>query len=162
MTLRKKTILIIGATLIGLLLILFAVSQGILLRDVAHQGQTTLLYFLCLLLGAGLVFIGVIYVLLDRLVLSPLSRLSSSVSSIGKTGALSARVSATGKDELSNLAGEINRMLGAIEGSHKALQESEEKFKRLVEDMNDGYFVVQNFRLVFANARSAEIFGYSV
>jgi PAS domain S-box-containing protein len=162
MTLRRKTILIIGATLAGLLLILFAVSQGILLKDVAHQGQTTLLYFLCLLLGTGLVFIGVIYVLLDRLVLSPLSRLSATVSSIGRTGVLSARVSATGKDELSNLAGEINRMLGAIEGSHKALQESEEKFKRLVEDMGDGYFVAQGYRLVYANSRSAEMFGYSV
>jgi PAS domain S-box-containing protein len=49
-----------------------------------------------------------------------------------------------------------------LERSHDELRESEEKFKRLVEDMNDGYFVVQNFRIVFANARSAEIFGYSV
>jgi PAS domain S-box-containing protein len=53
-------------------------------------------------------------------------------------------------------------MLGAIEGSHKALQESEEKFKRLVEDMGDGYFVAQGYRLVYANNRSAEMFGYSV
>mgnify|MGYP001272937055 CR=1 FL=1 len=33
MTLRRKTIVIIGATLVGLLLILFAVSQGILLNS---------------------------------------------------------------------------------------------------------------------------------
>ncbi len=44
---------------------------------------------------------------------------------------------------------------------HNELQESEEKFKQLVEDMNDGYFVVQDTRIVFANARSAEMFGYS-
>ena len=161
MTLRKKTLVIIGATLIGLLLIMLAVSQGIFLKNVVHQ-QTTLLYFACFLLGADLVFIGVIQLLLDRFVLSPLSRLSSSVASIGKTGALSARVPVTGKDELSSLADEINRMLESLERSHNELQESEEKFKRLVEDMNDGYFVVQNFRVAFANARSAEMFGYSV
>jgi len=162
MSLRRKTIVIVSATLAGLLLILFAVSESIFLRDVAHPGQTTVLYFLCLLLGAGLVFIGVIYVLLDRLVLSPLSRLNSSVASIGRTRVLSARVSATGKDELSSLAGEINKMLESLEQSHEGLQGSEEKFKHLVEDMNDGYFVVQNFRIVFANARSAEMFGHSV
>jgi PAS domain S-box-containing protein len=162
MTLRRKTIIIISATLVGLLLILFAVSESIFLRDITQQGQTTVLYFLCLLLGAGLVFIGVIYVLLDRLVLSPLSRLNSSVASIGRTRALSARVSAKGKDELSRLADEINKMLESLEQSHEGLKESEEKLKHLVEDMNDGYFVVQNFRIVFANARSAEMFGYSV
>lgn len=162
MSLRRKTLVIVGATLVGLLLILFAVSEGIFLRNSSHQGQTTLLYFVCFLLGAGLVFIGVVNILLDRLVLSPLSRLSSSVSSIGKSKALSARVSAAGKGELSSLADEINRMLESLERSHDDLRESEEKFKHLVEDMNDGYFVVQNFRVVFANARSAEMFGYSV
>ncbi len=162
MTLRRKTLVIIGATLVGLLLIMFAVSESIFLRNASHQGQATLLYFFCFLLGAGLVFIGVVNVLLDKLVLSPLSRLGSSVSSIGKSKALSVRVSAAGKGELSSLADEINSMLESLERSHDELQESEEKFKRLVEDMNDAYFVVQNFRVVFANARSAEMFGYSV
>ncbi len=69
---------------------------------------------------------------------------------------------AKGEGELSSLASEINRMLESLERSYDELRESEEKFKRLVEDMNDGYFVVQNYRIVFANARSAEIFGYSV
>jgi len=162
MTLRKKTLVIVGATLVGLLLILFAVSESIFLRNASHQGQTTMLYFLCFLLGSGLVFIGVVNVLLDRLVLSPLSRLSSSVSNIGNKRALSARVSAQGKGELASLADEINRMLESLERSHNELQESEGKFKHLVEDMNDSYFVVQNFRIVFANARSAEMFGYSI
>ena len=43
----------------------------------------------------------------------------------------------------------------------EALRESEEKFRRLVEDMNDGYCVLQGSRVVFANARSAEMFGYT-
>jgi len=46
-------------------------------------------------------------------------------------------------------------------GAEEALRESEQKFRRLVEEMNDGYCVVQGSRVVFANARSAEMFGYT-
>jgi len=45
--------------------------------------------------------------------------------------------------------------------AEEALRESEEKFRRLVEEMNDGYCVLQGSRVVFANARSAEMFGYT-
>ncbi len=161
MTLRRKTVAIITATLAGLILILFAVSESVFLRNSTQPGQTTLLYFISFLLGAGLVFIGVFYMLLDRLVLSPLSQLSSSVSNIGRTRALSARVTIKGKDELAGLSNDINRMLESLERSHDELRESEETFRHLVEDMNDGYFVVQNSRIVFANTRSAEMFGLS-
>ncbi len=43
-----------------------------------------------------------------------------------------------------------------------ALRESEEKFRHLVEEMNDGYVVVQNSVIAFANSRSAEMFGYEI
>ncbi len=42
-----------------------------------------------------------------------------------------------------------------------ALKKSEEKFKRFVEEMNDGYCVIQDFFIVFVNARGAEMFGYT-
>ena len=129
-------------------------------RGIYQQGQNSMLYFMSSLIAAGLVFVAVVLLLLERLVLSPLSRLSSSVSSIGASGDLSARVMMAGRDELSSLANDINGMLGALERSHEALQESEEKFKRLVEDMNDGYFVVQDSKVVFANVRSAEMLGH--
>ena len=119
-----------------------------------------MLYFMLLLIGAGVVFVAVVLLLLERLVLSPLSRLSASVSNIGASGDSSARVMVTGSDELSSLSNDINGMLGALERSHEALRESEEKFKRLVEDMNDGYFVVQDSKVVFANVRSAEMLGH--
>jgi len=45
--------------------------------------------------------------------------------------------------------------------AEKALRESEEKFRRLVDEMNDGYCVLRGFRVVFVNARSAEMFGYT-
>jgi PAS domain S-box-containing protein len=129
-------------------------------RSIYQQGQSSLLYFVSLIVAVGLVFVVAILLLLERLVLSPLSRLSASVSSIASSGDLSPRVLMKGNDELARLGGEINKMLGALEHSHEALRESEEKFKRLVEDMNDGYFVVQDSKVVFANVRSAEMLGH--
>jgi PAS domain S-box-containing protein len=130
-------------------------------RSIYQQGQTSLLYFILLLVGAGFVFVIAILLILEKLVMSPLSRLGADVSRIGASGDLSARVSVKSEGELLNLAEEINGMLGRLEHSHKALCDSEEKFKRLVEDMNDGYFVVQDFKIVFANSRSAEMLGYA-
>jgi len=46
--------------------------------------------------------------------------------------------------------------------AEEALRESEHKFRRFVEEMNDGYFIIQDFKIVFVNSRSAEMFGYSV
>ena len=45
--------------------------------------------------------------------------------------------------------------------AERALIESEEKFRRLVEEMNDGYCAFQGSKVVFANARCVEMFGYA-
>ena len=45
--------------------------------------------------------------------------------------------------------------------AEQALQESEDNFKRLSDTMSDGYFMVQDCRLVFANEKSAEILGFT-
>ncbi|MCX5994936.1 MAG: histidine kinase, partial [Chloroflexi bacterium] len=58
-------------------------------RSIYQQGQSSLLYFVSLIVAVGLVFVVAILLLLERLVLSPLSRLSASVSSIASSGDLS-------------------------------------------------------------------------
>jgi PAS domain S-box-containing protein len=45
--------------------------------------------------------------------------------------------------------------------AEEALRESEAKFKSFVEQMNDGYCVIQDSQIVFANARIASMFGYT-
>jgi len=44
----------------------------------------------------------------------------------------------------------------------RKLEECEEKYRHLIDDINDGYAVIQGERIVFANRRCAEISGYSV
>ncbi len=114
-------------------------------RNIYAQGQSSITYFVLFLLVVGLA-IGLIVVLfLDRNVLSRVAHLSRSVRGIGVSGDPTAHVSVKGRDELSNLAREINSML-------EALREGEERYRDLFENANDliqsatpdGHFVYVN------------------
>jgi len=50
---------------------------------------------------------------------------------------------------------------GEVENRTKQLVESESKYRVLVEEINDGYFVNQNGRIVFANQAFCDLHGYS-
>jgi len=98
-------------------------------RDIYQQGQATIPYFIFSLLAISLVFGVGIMLLLEKEVLSPLADLSKTVSSIGESSDLSARVSVTGRNELSSLADEINGMLESLEQSQIERKRMEEQIK---------------------------------
>ncbi|MDY7077969.1 MAG: CHASE4 domain-containing protein [Chloroflexota bacterium] len=106
-------------------------------REIYRQGQASALYFMSALLVVSLVFGWATMLLLERVVLSRLIRLIANVRSIGASGDLSARIAMTGKDELSDLADEINVMLAELEQSRSDLQESEERYRLLFHSGND-------------------------
>ena len=87
-------------------------------RDVIDRGRDSLKYLLIALVAVGLVLVAVIAFLLDKLVVSRVSRLNSEVSGIRSTSDLAARVETQGADELSNLGGAINGMLAGLEDAH--------------------------------------------
>lgn len=58
------------------------------------------------------------------------------------------------RDYAQNLEGEVEKRT-------KQLAESESKYRVLVEEINDGYFVNQNGRIVFANQAYCDLHGYS-
>ena len=84
-------------------------------RDIHQRGQTSLALLVSSLLIAGLAFVVMTLLLWDRLALTRLTRLSTDVSAIGTSGDFSARVELAGRDELSNVGSEINRMLEALQ-----------------------------------------------
>lgn len=96
-------------------------------RDIYRQSQVNLFYSVLLFLISGLIFGLVMVLLLEKRVLSRLTHLSQSVGQIGTSSDLSARVSVTGRDELTSLASEINKMLAALGRSDEALRKAHDE-----------------------------------
>ena len=90
-------------------------------REIYRHGERSVLYLLLSLILVGFVFGSVTLVLLERAILSRLTRLSAGVTSVGESSDLSARVYLSGDDELSGLAGAINRMLEGLEKSQREI-----------------------------------------
>src|SRR5579862_1706240 len=86
-------------------------------REIYSRGRISVLYFEISLAVVGLVFGLVVIILLEKVILSRMTRLGADVTAIGENSDFSARVSPSGSDELSSLAVAINRMLDGLERS---------------------------------------------
>jgi|GEM_PF-5364166 len=96
-------------------------------REIYSQGLISMNYFLGALLGTGLIFLVLVLFLLEKLVLSRLAKLDSTVKGIRSIGDMANRVELPGKDELSSLATSINDMLDGLETAQGELSISEGK-----------------------------------
>ncbi len=83
-------------------------------REVYARGRLATGYLVLLFGVAGLAFGALILILLERLVLTRVSRLSDAVGRIRHTGDLSVPIPVCGRDELSSLAAAIDAMVGSL------------------------------------------------
>ncbi|AFY77830.1 PAS domain S-box [Pleurocapsa sp. PCC 7327] len=107
-------------------------------RNTHVHAESSFLYYFWTTLVIGLVFCGLSWLLLERLILSRLGQLTHLIDRIGATGNLSARVLLAGNDELSQLASALNSTLEQLQQSQIALKESEERYFLVVEGANHG------------------------
>lgn len=161
MTLRIKTFLIVGGIFALFVIILSLTAQFILLNaigeipvseapppiqlaeiltDAYRLSQVNLRVFISILLVMSVVSVAALVYLLDKFVLNRLSVLRDEVSAIGVTGDFSKRLSITAEDELARLAGDINLTLEAMQHLQRDLQESEIRYRSLVENAPDVIF----------------------
>ncbi len=139
-----------------LLLVNLAVS-----RDIHTQGKKTQFILITGLLAASLVFALVIFLLLDYLVLRRLASLSREVAGIGDHASPTFRVTEKGRDELANLAIDINGMLTAIADTQQELKENEVRVRTIAEFTRSGFFITQGENLIYVNSVMEEFTGYS-
>lgn len=66
------------------------------------------------------------------------------------------------EDELGTVIRAYNKLLANVDEAQLAVQESEEKFRNVVERANDGIVILQNDVISYANAKAAEIVGYQI
>ncbi len=99
--------------------------------------------------------------LLAKIISKPIVELRDASNKVGE-GILDTQIQIKSDDEIGQLAFSFNRMVENIQQSGKELQESEEKYRTLVEKMEEGIGIVDdNENFVFINQASADIFGYS-
>jgi PAS domain S-box-containing protein len=104
-------------------------------RVIYQQGRLSQLYFVGALLIAGVVFGGVVLLLLESSVVSRLSSLNNSVRSIANSGDVSARFRSVGRDEIADLGEAINGMLGSLQLSQKQRQQAEERYRAFMNNI---------------------------
>ena len=97
----------------------FVVQVGRSLDEV-DQALSRIRRFLIAIALVGVALAAGLGLLVARAVLAPVQRLTLAAEDVSKTGDLSQRIHAEGKDELSRLASTFNTMLGALEDSARA------------------------------------------
>ena len=88
MTLRRKTRIIVGTMFLGLIVILYFLSENILRSNGVssasiYEQDVTIAYLMLMIVGGGLLFGIVTILLLEKQVLSRLTHLSSGIRNIG-------------------------------------------------------------------------------
>jgi diguanylate cyclase (GGDEF)-like protein/PAS domain S-box-containing protein len=153
MTLRNKTVFIVGGTLGALLVIMYVTSRLIVVNSFVG---------LVWLAAIGLVLGVVTIILLQTQVLARITSLIRNIGMVGASGDLSRRVQLTGKDEITHLSDEINKMLEALERANRELLDSEEKFRAISDTANDAIIVMGDHgNISFWNEAATRTFGYS-
>jgi PAS domain S-box-containing protein len=130
-------------------------------RDIFQHGKNTLLAF-TLILGLVAMIIGIVVIfIIDRFVLSRLTKLSQEVDQIGTRGDISSSVTIDGEDEITHLADALNTTLRKLESAQSTLQKSEERYRSLVETSPVGIIVAfPDGTITYCNERTSMFLGY--
>ena len=111
---------ILGNDLYGEPALLFRITSP---RVIYQQGRITMFSFLLVLVFTGLVFGVVFLLLLEKIILSPLARLSAAVGAVGEGTDFTVQVALPGTGELARLSHGIEGMLDALRKSHERLEQ---------------------------------------
>jgi sensor domain CHASE-containing protein len=92
-------------------------------RSITAQGHQAVLYSTLYLIGAATLILGLLLVVLNRLVLTKVGRMTRHAVRVGTGGDLHARLDFAGHDEISRLAREFDRMVERVAESRRELED---------------------------------------
>ena len=90
-------------------------------RRITAQGHAAIVYSTWYLVGAAVMILVLLLVVLNRVVLKQVTRVTRHAVAVGNGGDLSARLNFTGGDEIGRLAREFDRMVGRVAESRRQL-----------------------------------------
>lgn len=120
-------------------------------RLIMGEARSIIYNILFYLIAAGfLISITVVY-FINKLLLNRLEYIGNRVQQIGMGGQMSERLSLPAHDELGRMAGEIDRMLEALDASAKSRREAEKLYRAVTETIPAGVIILQGDELKYAN-----------
>jgi len=128
-------------------------------RTLYHAGRDTIFIFLMSLLGAGVFIILFVLLFIDRIVLSRLNAIISTVRKNIENGNKGA-TSSNREDELARLALEIDPVFSRLAESRIELMDSEERYRTLIDQLPDYVIVHRDGILLYVNPAAASNMGY--
>ena len=131
-------------------------------REIDRQGRSSVSYFTLTLAIVGALFSGLMLLIVERLVISPVARLSRDVERVGELADLAMRIEATGKDELAQLANAINTMLAALDRAQVEREDTQQRYQLMAENATDLIArQTPNGRFLYASPASQNLLGYT-
>jgi sensor domain CHASE-containing protein len=131
-------------------------------RSVYAQGLISQRYMVYSLIIVALLFCASSVLLLEKIILRRLCRLSDSICRIGDKADFSARVPMEGNDELKKVALAVNEMLDSLEWTQHDQVETRERYLAVVCQVSDAIFLFnQQLQLIEANPAFEKLFGYT-
>ena len=148
--------IILEGKVIGTVHIRFSLQE---LKDRLHLQMLTALIIVVL---AGLCAL-LVSDRLQRIISGPISRLAKTVKVIADNNDYSIRAEVDkGEDEIGHLVDAFNNMLSQIEQRDRDLRQSKKRFRTLVDQAGDAFFLLDpDGRIVDINRRANETLGYS-
>lgn len=106
-------------------------------RSIFRHGEAIAIYGLIFMFITALVFTVVSILLMEKLVLRRLLKISHDIRAIESDGNLTKRIQMEGHDELANLTSDINNMLDKLEDSETIIRNEAEKYRAVIEDQTE-------------------------
>lgn len=136
----------------------FAVTME---RKIFQQGLAMWQKHAFSLIALGTVFILALVLLLNRIILRRLTRLSGEVGHIAQEGRHDLRVTAQSGDEIGALAADINGMLGSLQQLQILQEKDEQHLRDIIDSINCGIMLVdpEDRRIISINRAGATMSG---
>ncbi|MGD1902496.1 MAG: response regulator [Geitlerinemataceae cyanobacterium] len=130
-------------------------------REIDRQGRVSVSYFTLTLAIVGALFSVLTLLIVERLVISPVTRLGDEVDRVGELADLSIRIEPRGEDELTQLARAINNTLATLERAQVERQETQERYQLMADNATD--LIARQTpqgRFLYASPASLTLLGY--
>lgn len=146
----------------SLLLILSLATYTIVLKSFAEIGkeQVSFRYFFLSHVVTILILGSITLFFIEKIVVARLAKLIEGVRKIRQSNDLSVPIIIRGQDELSDLGQEMSTLMSSLQRSQQELRESEQRYRRLMENSPLGIMLVNQQGIVIdVNPMLVAIFG---